>query len=152
MISVLKTPSMRYCHVVHIAEIDRVLPRLKPNCFLDGKNMRLSSKILTKGPTKPWFRVPHVTIDYMEIYGKVLEEQFPGIIEDATLVHEQVGQKAATGNQTKEAKHSHDKSALDTVNTLRQALADEEELSDWEDMVGDSDDESVVAEEREDYL
>ena len=128
---------MHLCHVIHIAEIDRVLPRLKPNCFADGKDMMPRSGILTKTSSKPWFRVPHLEVDHMAIYARVLEEEFPGILAEVEASQAQeVSKEAVTESLTNGPTCAEEEgSVLNDVDALRQALHDEEELSDWEDGV-----------------
>jgi len=78
-------PGLHKCWIVQIAEIDRVLPTLRANCFADGPNMILKSHIITKATAAHWFRVPHVTVDHMAIYEKVLEDHFPGITTEEPI-------------------------------------------------------------------
>jgi hypothetical protein len=127
-----KGPGLHKCWEVQIAEIDRLVPCLKPSSFLDPMNMPFGSKIVTKAPhLGPWFKIPYQSVDHKSIVMNVLEELFPGIIAELDADDESVEESVA--GEMAEELNGND------VAALRDALENMSTSDCWEDLLDEDD-------------
>jgi hypothetical protein len=126
LVTVSREPSLspHKCWAVQIAEIDGLLPRLKPMSFLNDRELQFASEIVTKSALAPWFNIPYQSVEYRDVVDKVLEEMFPGVL--AELVAEDDLPDEGTTEETVTESNGND------VAALRDALANMSTSDCWD--------------------
>ena len=102
--------------------------------------MRPKSQVKTVKATEFWFRLPFVKIDQRQHVLEVLEEEFPGItteLNEVKVVETTDGRAAEEASQQETMQELHH--VMD-AKALRESLDKEAEVSDWEDLLEDGDD------------
>jgi hypothetical protein len=122
-----KGPGLHKCWAVQIAEIDRLIPRLKPTSFLDDREMEFASELA-------WFNIPFQCVEHELIVMNVLEESFPGIIAEVEADDDSVDEDNITGETAEE-------SNINDVAALRDALENMVTSDCWEDDEDEDEDE-----------
>ena len=122
-----KGPGLHQCWAVQIAEIDRLVPRLKPTSFLDDAEIHFGSSIVTKASPLAWFNISHQYVEHESIVMSVLEELFPGIIAaEVEADDDSVGEDSTS-------KEMIEKPNCNDVAALRNALENMTTSDCWED-------------------
>jgi hypothetical protein len=136
-----KGPGLHKCHAVQIAEIDRLVPRLRPASFLGDREMEFASEIVTKASPVAWFNIPYQSVEYGSIVTKVLEELFPGIIAEVEADDDSVKEdKLTAAIKGSTAGEMAEEANGDDVAALRDALENMSTSDCWEDLLDDEDD------------
>jgi hypothetical protein len=135
-----KGPGLHKCWAVQIAEIDRLVPCLKPTSFLDDREMEFASQIVTKASPFGWFNIPYQCVEYESIVMNVLEELFPGIIAEVEADDDSVeGGKPTIAVKDSTTKETAEKSNCNDVAALRDALENMTTSDCWEDLLDEDD-------------
>jgi hypothetical protein len=128
-----KGPGLHKCWAVQIAEIDRLVPRLKPTSFLNDREMEFASEIVTKAPFS-WFNIPYQSVEHESIVMNVLEELFPGITAEVEADDDSAeGDKPITAVKDSTTKEMAEKLNCNDVTALRNALENMATSDCWED-------------------
>ena len=136
-------PGLHPCWIVQIAEIDRIVPRLKSSAFLaeDHEDLVLSiaSQIETKPPLITWFKIPYMDVEslYKPLLTSILNEAYPGILlidEDGNCkrVDSNTEEPTATETSMTNVENTQSLSGND-VEALRKELHNQTVSDCWDD-------------------